>query len=73
VTDAQVTVVASGFGFLEAPRWHEDRIWFSDFYTHQVRSARADGSELRTEASVPQQARWPRLAARRPSPCRVHA
>jgi hypothetical protein len=31
VTDAQVTVVASGFGFLEAPRWHEDRIWFSDF------------------------------------------
>jgi sugar lactone lactonase YvrE len=55
VTDAQVTTVASGFGFLEAPRWHEGRIWFSDFYTHQVRSARADGSGLRTEASVPQQ------------------
>jgi sugar lactone lactonase YvrE len=55
VTDAQVTTVASGFGFLEAPRWHEDRIWFSDFYTHRVRSARADGSGLRTEASVPQQ------------------
>jgi sugar lactone lactonase YvrE len=49
------TTVASGFGFLEAPRWHEDRIWFSDFYTHRVFSARADGSGLRTEASVSQQ------------------
>ncbi len=47
--------VASGFGFLEGPRWHEDRIWFSDFYTHRVLSAREDGSDLRTEASVPQQ------------------
>ncbi len=49
------TTVASGFGFLEAPRWHEDRIWFSDFYTHRVLSAREDGSDLRTEASVWQQ------------------
>jgi sugar lactone lactonase YvrE len=49
------TTVASGFAFLEAPRWHEDRIWFSDFYTHQVVSAREDGSDLRTEAAVPQQ------------------
>jgi sugar lactone lactonase YvrE len=55
VTDVNATVVASGFGFLEAPRWHEDRIWFSDFYTHRVLSAREDGSGLRTEASVPHQ------------------
>jgi len=47
--------VASGFHFLEAPRWHEDRVWFSDFYGHRVFSAREDGSGLRTEASVPQQ------------------
>lgn len=52
---AAPTTVASGFAFLEAPRWHEDRIWFSDFYTHQVLSAREDGSDLRTEAEVPQQ------------------
>ena len=32
----QATTVASGFAFLEAPRWHDDRVWFSDFYTHQV-------------------------------------
>src|SRR6201992_403855 len=49
------TTVASGFAYLEAPRWHCDRIWFSDFYTHRVVSAREDGSDLRTEADVPQQ------------------
>jgi len=47
--------VLSGFGFLEAPRWRENRIWFSDFYTYRVLSAREDGSDLRTEAEVRQQ------------------
>jgi sugar lactone lactonase YvrE len=54
MTAAAITV-ASGFAFLEAPRWHDDRIWFSDFYTHEVSSAREDGSDLRTEAVVDQQ------------------
>ncbi|MGH3210629.1 MAG: SMP-30/gluconolactonase/LRE family protein [Trebonia sp.] len=54
MANAAITV-ASGFGFLEAPRWHDDRIWFSDFYTHRVLSAREDGADLRTEAAVPQQ------------------
>ncbi len=27
--------VAEGFCFLEAPRWREGRLWFSDFYTHR--------------------------------------
>ena len=49
------TTVADGFAYLEAPRWHSGRIWFSDFYTHRVLSAREDGSDLRTEADVPQQ------------------
>ena len=53
--NAAPTTVASGFGFLEAPRWRDDRIWFSDFYTHRVRSAREDGSDMRTEALVTQQ------------------
>src|ERR687886_222733 len=47
--------VIDGFSFLEGPRWHNERIWFSDFYTHRVLSAREDGSDLRVEASVPQQ------------------
>jgi sugar lactone lactonase YvrE len=49
------TILAGGFAFLEAPRWREDRIWFSDFYTHRVLSAREDGSDLRVEAQVDQQ------------------
>ena len=54
MTAAAITV-ASGFAFLESPRWHDDRIWFSDFYTHEVTSAREDGSDLRTEAVIDQQ------------------
>ena len=50
-----MTTVLSGFCFLEAPRWHEDRIWFSDFYRYRVYSAREDGSDLREEADVPTQ------------------
>jgi sugar lactone lactonase YvrE len=28
--------IASGFSFLEAPRWRRGRIWASDFYSHKV-------------------------------------
>ncbi|MEV0248727.1 SMP-30/gluconolactonase/LRE family protein [Nocardia sp. NPDC050712] len=49
------TCVLSGFAFLESPRWHGDRLWLSDMYTHQVLSVRADGGDPRTEARVPGQ------------------
>ncbi|MEV5301634.1 SMP-30/gluconolactonase/LRE family protein [Amycolatopsis methanolica] len=47
--------VLTGFSYLECPRWHEDRIWFADFYTHLVQSSLEDGSDLRVEAEVPGQ------------------
>jgi sugar lactone lactonase YvrE len=47
--------VLSELSYLECPRWHDDRIWVADFYTHQVLSAQADGSDRRVEASVPAQ------------------
>jgi sugar lactone lactonase YvrE len=47
--------VLEGYSYLECPRWHEDRIWISDFYTYQVSSAREDGSDVRVEAEVPGQ------------------
>jgi sugar lactone lactonase YvrE len=47
--------VIDGRTFVEAPRWHEGRIWFSELYTHQVMSANEDGSDLRVEAVVPGQ------------------
>ena len=54
MADTAATVI-DGFSYLEGPRWHHERIWFSDFYTHRVLSAREDGSDLRVEAAVPQQ------------------
>ncbi|GAA1214974.1 SMP-30/gluconolactonase/LRE family protein [Prauserella alba] len=45
----------SDLSFLEGPRWHDGRIWVSDFYTHRVYSAAEDGSDRRVEAEVPQQ------------------
>lgn len=32
----ELTVVLDGYSFLECPRWHDGRLWVSDFYTHQV-------------------------------------
>jgi sugar lactone lactonase YvrE len=49
------TTVVADAHFLEAPRWHEGRIWFSDFYGYRVSSANEDGSDLRVEAEVPGQ------------------
>ena len=51
----EISVVLDGYSYTECPRWHEGRLWFADFYTHQVVSAQADGSEVRVEAEVPQQ------------------
>jgi sugar lactone lactonase YvrE len=51
----EISTVLSGLSYLECPRWHESRIWVADFYTHQVLSAREDGSDLRQEAEVPGQ------------------
>jgi sugar lactone lactonase YvrE len=50
-----IETVAEGFAFLECPRWHEDRLWFVDFYTYRVYSAHSDGSGVRVEAEVPGQ------------------
>jgi sugar lactone lactonase YvrE len=52
---AEITTVAEGYRFLEAPRWRDGRLWFSDFYSHVVVSMRADGSDRRVEATVPEQ------------------
>ena len=51
----EITTVLSDRSYLECPRWHEGRIWVSDFYMHQVFSAREDGSDVRVEADVPGQ------------------
>lgn len=32
------SVLAEGIHFGEGPRWHHDRLWFSDFYDHAVKT-----------------------------------
>lgn len=54
MTTAPTTIV-SGAHFLEAPRWREGRLWYSDFYGHQVHSVLEDGTDDRVEAEVPGQ------------------
>ena len=36
-------VIVSGIGFGEGPRWHDGRLWFSDFHQHSVSSVGDDG------------------------------
>ena len=52
---AELSTVLSDYSYFEGPRWHDGRVWVSDFYTFQVLSARADGSDVRVEAEVPGQ------------------
>jgi len=51
----ELSTVVTGMAYLEGPRWHDQRIWFSDFYTYRVYSAAEDGGDVRIEAEVPQQ------------------
>ena len=36
-------ILAEGIYFGEGPRWHEGRLWFSDFYAHAVKSVSPSG------------------------------
>ena len=47
-------VLAEGIYFGEGPRWHEGRLWFSDFYAHAVKSVSLAG-DLRTEFEIDDQ------------------
>jgi sugar lactone lactonase YvrE len=38
-----VRVVGEGFSFLESPRWHDGRLWASDFLTRRVLAFDEDG------------------------------
>jgi sugar lactone lactonase YvrE len=48
-------VVREGLGFGEGPRWHDGRLWYSDFYRHGIFSMAADGSDEVLEHVVPTQ------------------
>lgn len=50
----QPRVVLEGYSYLECPRWHDGRLWVSDFYTNQVVATDGRGS-TEVVADVPGQ------------------
>lgn len=42
--DRSVRTIATGFSFLESPRWHDERLYVSDFYTSYVYAFTEDGA-----------------------------
>jgi sugar lactone lactonase YvrE len=43
--------LVDGLYFGEGPRWHDGRLWFSDFHAHAVKSVSLEG-DLRTEFTL---------------------
>ena len=39
----KTSVLASGLHFGEGPRWHDGKLWFSDFYDYAVKTVDLDG------------------------------
>lgn len=52
-SDGTIDVLLSGLTFPEAPRWHQGKLWFSDFYTQRVLTLAAK-SGAETVVHVPQ-------------------
>lgn len=55
MTGRHATTFCDGLTFGEAPRWHDGRLWYSDFFDHAVWSVADDGSQHRREVHVPGQ------------------
>lgn len=55
MTSDLVETVATGFSFLESPRWHDGELFASDFYRREVYAFNPDSGTPRVVASVPRQ------------------
>jgi len=44
---ATTSILRSGLHFGEGPRWHDHRLWYSDFYDHAVHAIDMDGNDER--------------------------
>lgn len=51
---SDTTTLATGLYFGEGPRWHQGRLWFSDFHAHAVKSVDETGA-MRTELELDDQ------------------
>ena len=48
-----LATLLDGLTFPEGPRWHDGRLWFSDFYTHRVLAV-SPGGTVETILEIPQ-------------------
>jgi sugar lactone lactonase YvrE len=56
MAEREIRTVLDGMSYLECPRWHDGRLYVSDFYTRQVLAVDLDGAgEPETVARVPEQ------------------
>jgi sugar lactone lactonase YvrE len=51
---SQTTILLDGLYFGESPRWHDDRLWYSDFYDKAVKSVDLKGN-TRLEVQLDEQ------------------
>ena len=51
---SDLSPLLTGYSYFEAPRWHDGRLWLSDFYTHQVLACDLQG-KVEKIADVPGQ------------------
>ena len=70
MTTGPPRLLLDGLHFGEGPRWHDGRLYLSDFYDHAVKAVTMDG-EVTTVVEVPDPAVRARLAARRPDARRL--
>jgi sugar lactone lactonase YvrE len=54
MTHPSPQVLVDGYSYLESPRWHDGRLWVSDFYTGRVLAISLDGT-VETIVTVPEQ------------------
>jgi sugar lactone lactonase YvrE len=54
VSFLKTTVLLDGLAFPEAPRWHDNKLWFSDMYACQVMTVTLDGT-IEVIVTVPHQ------------------
>ncbi len=51
---SETRVLLDGLTFTEGPRWHDGKLWFSDFYSHRVLTVDLAGN-VETVAEVAKQ------------------
>ena len=54
MTERELTPILDGLAFGEGPRWRDGRLWFSDFYRHEVVTVTPEG-QRQQRFEVPQQ------------------